>query len=166
MFLSGRKLPQLQDLAVWSLDREGTAAGTVTAAELRSMIDACPALCELDITGILQAGPDVAVLRRLPSTCCCLSVGGAAFGDSAASVIAQVTQLTALTWSFSDNLADGGLQLTGLRQLQSLTLCDSPLDMDDDIEVGLKEGEVITWPLELKAGAQVRAADSCKARVT
>lgn len=120
MFPPGRQLPQLQELALWSLDGECTAAGTVSAAELRSIINACPALCELNIAGIVKAGADVALLLQLPGTCCSLVVGGAAFGDSAAGVISQLTQLTELYWPFTDYLEDGGLQLTALKQLQSL----------------------------------------------
>ena len=92
------------------------------------MISACPGLTSLDIAGALLPGHSSAIstLLQLPPTCRQLSIGGDAFGDSAAPTVAQLTQLTKLEWGGSCSLTDAGLyQLTALQGLQELHLHDN-----------------------------------------
>lgn len=93
MFPPGKQFPQLQLLLSGSCSN---SAGRVTTAELRGIISACPALCALRPTDVLAADTEVSILQQLPSTCRSLTVGGKPFGDDAAGVIAQLTQLTCL----------------------------------------------------------------------
>jgi hypothetical protein len=131
MFPAGRQLPQLQQLvlecsAPWYM-LQYAKEGFITAADLRSIVSACPALRHLDITGVLAAGVDVSALLQLPSTCASLKLGGRGVGDEAAGVVAQLTQLTALEWSKCPALTAVGLQL--LTALQALeTFCMRDLD--------------------------------------
>lgn len=93
----------------------------MTTPDLRSLISACPGLCELDLRGFVASDADLSPLLQLPATCCSLKVGGHAFEDShAAGLIGQLTQLTRLVWTNSPGLTEAGLlSLTALQGLQS-----------------------------------------------
>jgi hypothetical protein len=55
------------------------------------------------------------VLLQLPQTCTSLDVGGAAFSDDAAPLLAQLTQLRELSWTHSPGFTEAGLeQLVGM----------------------------------------------------
>jgi hypothetical protein len=127
MFPAGTQLSRLQHLMVSASDYEH--AGGIRSADLRSAVGACPALHHLSLHGVLAADVDVDVLLELPSTWRSLAVGGAAFGDRAVPVIAQLTQLTSLQWGGSPGLMAAGLvPLTQLRALQ--TCCVPVADLD------------------------------------
>lgn len=122
MFPAGQALPELQELTVCASEMSA-GPGFITAAELRNVISACPVISSLDITCVLQPGADVHALLQLPATCRSLAIGGEAFGESAAVVVAQLTQLTRLSWMESHDLSDAGLdRLTALQALEKLLL--------------------------------------------
>ena len=116
-------MPQLQVLYLGYMFPGANDVPFMTAAELAALISACPALNRLDITGALLPGDSCDALLQLPPACCKLLVGGEAFDDSAAATVAQLTQLTSLSWKGSGMLTDAGLcQLTALRGLHVLFL--------------------------------------------
>lgn len=128
MFSPGR---QLQALTCLELESSGAAyAGIdlgqsvfISAADMKCLVRACSSLQHLAVCNALEDGAAVQELLQLPPCCSSLSVGGEAFHDAAASVVAQLTQLTALTWSESAGLTDLGLErLTTLKDLQELGL--------------------------------------------
>jgi hypothetical protein len=128
MFPADRELPQLQHLVLRWTDRcrwfYGDA-GSITTADLRSMVSACPGLCCLDLGEVVAQDADVSPLLQLPATCCSLKVAGHPFNDSAAGVIGQLTQLTQLVWTDSPGLTDAGLlSLMALQGLQSFLMRD------------------------------------------
>lgn len=95
----------------------------MTAADLHNIVQACPKLNRVRICNVLEPHSDVSPLRQLSPSCQNLEVAGEAFGDAAAGVIAQLTQLTALRWSDAPCFSDTGLRrLTTLIQLQYLAL--------------------------------------------
>lgn len=141
MFPEGKEYPQLQvvKLAVYYCCY-AEMQSLMSTADLGSIIRACPALSSLDISAALQPQADLSPLLQLPPTCCDLTVGGEAFGDNAAPVVAQLTCLTSLSWVGWKGLTDAGLdQLTVLTQLQRLCLaidnsrCCSILDPVPDL---------------------------------
>jgi hypothetical protein len=147
MFPRGRLLPHLTHLSFeakssmdeWAMWNSDDTAGFMTAAELTSMFAACPALVALYLPNALQTG-DLTPLLQLPKSVTLLSVGGAAFVDSAAAVVAQLTQLRNLNWEVSPDLTDAGLQqLTALRGLTRLELFSVPGLSQEVIDVGCTE---------------------------
>lgn len=134
MFPEGKQLPHLHTLSLaehWATHRR---ARSLTAADLSSIIAACPALERSSITCALRPGEQHGLLM-LPARCTHLSIGdigdiddidnidGMAMDDSTVSVVAQLTQLRSLTWQHCPELTDTGLeQLTALRALTSLCL--------------------------------------------
>jgi hypothetical protein len=105
MFPAGRQLPHLEHLAlrwesrcagVYDTPNERQDRGSITTADLRSIISACPGLYCLRVRGVVAADADVSLLLQLPTTCCSLEVAGRAFDECAAGVIGQLTQLTNL----------------------------------------------------------------------
>lgn len=151
MFPSGKQLPQLQQLLIACYNEDDDSVGPVTTAELRGIISACPALCGLDIGCVLTEDVDVSVLLQLPATCRSLKVGGKPFGDNAAGVIAQLTQLTRLEWIYAPGLT--GLQpLTSLSALQALRLYENHNLTDAVVE---KDEDFISDVLEIEAAEQV-----------
>lgn len=159
MFHVGKELPQLQQLPLCCDKKDlATAGGTaITTAELQGIFSACPALRSLGIVGVLAADVDASVLLELPSTCRSLAVGGQAFGDKAAGVIAQLTQLTYLRWENSPGLTTAGLQwMTTLWLLQ--TLCLQGNDRLTVISAAFfyEEYNIKYQQLQLEAGSKVR----------
>jgi hypothetical protein len=149
MFPAGKQLPQLGNFLLASALDDSTG-DCITAADLHSIIKACPAIKWLDITCVLAADADVSVLLQLPPTCCSLEVGGNAFGDEAAGVIAQLTQLTSLDWIKSPGLTGAGLEtLTALQQLQDFEFWGC-----DRLTWG-SEDDVIVDGLRIKADQKV-----------
>jgi hypothetical protein len=155
MLPAGRQLPQLQQLVLrwehhydWSEGR----GGSISTADLCSMISACPGLCSLDLRGVVAGDADVSPLLQLPATCRSLKVGGHPFGDRAAGVIGQLTQLTHLEWSCAPGLTDAGLlSLTALYGLQSFLMCEN-----NNLTVVPKEGGVMYDEFQVTTGYQVR----------
>jgi hypothetical protein len=100
MFPPGRQLQQLTHvtLVLEEWDPDGPDGGFMSGSELRCLIDACPALQFLDMTNTLHEPATVPELLRLPQCCNTLCVGGRAFSDEAAHIVAQLTQLTRLRW--------------------------------------------------------------------
>lgn len=89
-------------------------------------MQACPNLVSLNVQSTVKPG-DISPLLQLPTSCVSLSVGGRAFYDAAAAVVAQLTQLTKLKWLSSPGLTDAGLeQLTALTALRSLHMDGMP----------------------------------------
>lgn len=94
-------------------------------------MQACPNPVSLNIQSTVKPG-DISPLLQLPTSCVSLSVGGRAFDDTAAAVVAQPTHLTELKWFSSPGLTDAGLeQLTALTGLHSVNMDGMP---------GLSEG--------------------------
>jgi hypothetical protein len=94
----------------------------LTADDLQSIASCCPSLRILHIEGLLEPGVSASALLQL-AECRDLSVGGRAFDNRAAGVVAQMTQLTSLTWWCSQGFDSVGLsQLTALTNLQWLVL--------------------------------------------
>jgi hypothetical protein len=63
----------------------------------------------------LFSGADLSGLLELPQSLDSICVGGNAFGDAAAPVLAQLTQLNSLSLGYSPGFTDAGLeQLTNL----------------------------------------------------
>lgn len=92
--------------------------------DLRSIVSCCPSLRELNVHGTVKEGADVSALQ-LPACCKSLSIGGVGFGDSAAPVIVQLSQLTQLTWRHSPDLTFTGLkQVCGLKRLRKLCISE------------------------------------------
>lgn len=117
MFPAGKRFPQLTDLSI-TADRFGD--GCMSWKELARIIAVCPALEVLDIASALHEGANLSALARLPGTLDSLTVGGWAFGDQAAPIVARLTQLSEFAWEFSP-LSDRGVQqLTALPRLQEL----------------------------------------------
>jgi hypothetical protein len=84
MFPAGRVLAQLQSLTLRS-SCEGDMS-CLTAADLRSVISACPNLRRLEVPGTVQTG-GVQALLNLPACCSELKVGGQAFDDFSAALL-------------------------------------------------------------------------------
>jgi hypothetical protein len=120
MFPKGRVLPHLTMLSLEgkSLDPEINTHWFVTAHQLTAAFAACPALRSLHICSTLKPG-DLTPLLQLPQSVTTLCVGGVAFDDAAATVVAQLTHLGSLGWDVSLGLTDVGLQQ--LTALQGLT---------------------------------------------
>lgn len=121
----GRQLTQLTALELSSrlLDVSRSAwCWSLTAADLQSISSSCPCLRALHMQGLVEPGADLSSLLQLRQ-CRDLSVGGRAFGDHAVEVVAQMTQLTSLSWYCSTGFSSVGLnQLTALTNLQQLVL--------------------------------------------
>lgn len=120
--------------------------GCMGAQDLGTVLSTCPALESLDVGGALTSPTAVAPLLQLPTSCASLTVGGQAFDDTAAAVVAQLTQLTSLAWAYAD-LTDAGLeQLTSLTRLSSLLVdcCDLSRQLEESQTFILeaKPGEV------------------------
>lgn len=69
----------------------------------------------------------VAAFTQLMPTLTHLSVGGRAFDNTAARLVAQLTTLQALEWSYSMITSSALRRLTSLTNLDSLEIRDSPL---------------------------------------
>lgn len=125
MFPAGRELPKLQELSIaWVLgdEQQPQIGWCVDTKGLASIVRCCTQLLSLDIDGVVR-DPDVSPLLRLPRCCVELEVGGHAFDDRAAAVIAQLTHLTQLCWANAPQLTDVGLQhLTALQALDSIRM--------------------------------------------
>jgi hypothetical protein len=145
MFPAGKQLPQLQRLLFHCANRERDE-GCITTAELSSLVRACPGLECLSLTCAVAADADISTLLKLPQQCQHLAVGGQAFGDKAAGVVAQMTQLKSLEWAHSP-----GLTYAGLAQLTALHALDGLLTDYNSQCVTLSLG------LSQKAGGQVRS---------
>jgi hypothetical protein len=96
MFPAGRVLAHLQWLALCG------DMGCLTAADMRSVISACPNLRRLEVLGVVETG-GVQALVNLPACCSELKVGGQAFADHNAHCIAKLTQLSDLEWWQSED---------------------------------------------------------------
>lgn len=72
---------------------------------------------------MLAADAGVVPLSYLPQSCSTLVIGGDGVDDESASTIAELTQLTSLSWGRSPGLSDIGAQaLTGLTGLADLAM--------------------------------------------
>lgn len=98
------------------------------SADLDNLICCCPGLRDLNITGVMRPGADVSGLLQLPTSCTTLNIGGAAFTDAAAPVLAQLTHLEYLSWCSSEGLTDAGFEqltaLTGVNRYGNCGLSD------------------------------------------
>lgn len=125
IFPAGRQLPCLQHLDLSSLDNEEEQEFCLNGEDLARIVACCPSLQHLNITNALEPGADVSMLLQLPASCTSLDIGGAAFTDAAAPVLAQLTQLRELAWTDSPGVSDQGIkQLTALRRLDTLLLME------------------------------------------
>lgn len=122
VFPAGRQLPQLREVSIdcfpdWS-------GHCMDGDDLARLISACSNLAALNIRGAMYEDADISPLLQLPQSCSNLIVGGyQAFDNSAACVVAQLTQLTSLEWHNAVFFtALGWEQLTVLRGLQRLAI--------------------------------------------
>jgi len=91
------------------------------ASDITRIASCCPGLIELSLKGVVSVGASMAPLLKLQASLKSLSVAGAAFGDAAAMLVAQMTGLQSLEWCDSAALTDGGLvRLSALRGLTRL----------------------------------------------
>jgi hypothetical protein len=141
-------------------DAEYMEKPCMTAAELASLISCCPALEELRICNALEASADVSPLLLLPPCCTCIQVGGPAFGDAAAGVVCQLSQLQYLTWYSSEGLTDLGVEkltvLTGLQELHMWKNCEL-----SDCIINTDENDEDTLHLEAKKVSQPAVPQPC-----
>lgn len=106
-------------------------ASCLGGRDLGCIVECCPGLQDLALHGVV--GPTVFTwpLQRL-SSLQSLSMAGAAFKDSAAAAVAQISSLQAVQWQDSP-LSVMGLQqltaLTRLTQLRAVALCSRALDL-------------------------------------
>lgn len=110
MFPAGRQMPVLQELRISPRFRAGSDEWCIDSGDIRRISSCCPRLQGLEIMGSVRPGADLSGLLQLPKSCVSLFVGGAAFTDEAASILAQLTQLKHLVWGFSHSLTDAGLE--------------------------------------------------------
>lgn len=98
-----------------------SAQQCLSAADISRVPSCCPGLTELTLKGVVSVGAGLAPLLKLQGSLRRLGVAGAAFGDGAAALIAQLTGLQSLDWTDSASLSDAGLlRLSALRQLTRL----------------------------------------------
>jgi hypothetical protein len=129
MFPAGRRLGQLHTLVLGSV-QYCTSQWRVPLAALARIAASCPAVQTLSLVDVFEEGRQRRLLPLLDLTMLSsLRVGGAAWNDSAAGVVAQLTQLTSLEWvltqgwysnALGDPIKDYQLTRTGLAQLVSL----------------------------------------------
>jgi hypothetical protein len=134
MFPPGSKMQSLQQLTTDTVcaddNRSDDDAWCIHSADIGRIAQACPGSQSLHIANSVEPGADLSPLLQLPGSCTALSVGGAAFTDAAAYMLAQLTQLQRLSWHFSPELTDAGLeQLLGLG-LQRLHVDDCGLSQE------------------------------------
>ena len=100
MFPAGRQLSQLTNIYMQGMhqDADFMDKPCMSGAELANLVSCCPALHKLQICNALEGSADVSTLLQLPPCCTSLMVGGPAFGDAAAGVVCQLSQLHDLTW--------------------------------------------------------------------
>jgi hypothetical protein len=93
------------------------------SADAARIAASCPGLTDLTLKSVISVGASLAPLLKLQGTLQRLSVAGAAFGDAAAALVAQLTGLQSLEWSDCGSLTDTGLvRLSALKGLQRLYL--------------------------------------------
>lgn len=86
-----------------------STCGSATAAELWQLLAACPALEELELSGVVGPDADVSSLpNHLPTSCTRLSIAGAAFRRLAGPdwPVLQLTGLRHLEWRRTGKLSD------------------------------------------------------------
>jgi hypothetical protein len=161
MFPAGRQLPRLQHLVVYSGESRWLDEDWITAAELSGLVGACPALTHLDLIRVLAADADVSALLQLPQQCQYLGVGGPAFGDRAAGVLAQLAQLTALRWARGGITEASDLTYAGLAQLTALHALDRLLIEEQQPSIDCRKPLYVCDEVSLKteAGGQVRSTE-------
>lgn len=126
-----KQLPQLRKL-ILGQDQDDAPLGRayMEGEELTRIFRCLPNLEELGVTCSIRPDCHYTVLTTLldlPRSCSSLDVGGDAFGNGAAAVVAQITELTNIRWSSSNTLTDAGLEcLTALTNLQRLTVQSCP----------------------------------------
>lgn len=155
MFPAGRQLPQLRCLD-FSTNADEWEECCIDAAGLAAIARCCPNLQQLKITGAWGSDADATALLQLPASCTELEVGGPAFTDAAAAVVAQLTHLQRLSLhDAAAGLTDIGLLgLTSLRGLSSLAVCYCkglseevvPKPDDDEYDFG---GSLYLWDDEV-----------------
>jgi hypothetical protein len=126
MLPTGRQLPLLQRLTISpSCDHIGAnwpgGQWCVSDKDIQRIASGCPALQSLDIALAVEPFANLSGLLQLPQSCTALVVGGAAFADSAAATVKQLTQVQNLCWHRSPRFTDAGLeQLVEMRRLDHL----------------------------------------------
>jgi hypothetical protein len=152
MFPAGRLLGQLHTLVLGPPDF-CPLHWCLSLADLALIAASCPALQTLSLVDVFELASEDSLRPLLDLTMLSsLRVGGAAWDDSAAGVVAQLTQLTSLEWVLtqddSSRLSQAGLlQLAALDRLQFFSL-DTAEKLDDKIPMLLDEllGERVCAP--------------------
>jgi hypothetical protein len=122
MFAPGKKLLQLKHVDI-SVRESAYINFCIDADGLAGIVTCYPALERLDIAGVVAPGVDYSVLLQLPASCSKLDVGGPSLTDSAAGVLAQLTDLRDLSLFESSAISNQGLAtLTALQGLTRLNV--------------------------------------------
>jgi len=126
MFPAGRVMPQLQSLAIGAdhnYDNLPEDCCCMADEDLASIFRCCPALHILNIREAMEPNSwlsESPALLQLPQSCVELEVGGLAFDNVAAVWVAQLTQLTSLTWWPAPDLSDKGVEFLTKLPLRKL----------------------------------------------
>jgi hypothetical protein len=117
--------PELARPALQVLRLQGgdgvSAHQCLSAADISRIPSCCLGLTEVTLKGVVSMGASLAPLLKLQGSLRRLGVAGAAFGDGAAALIAQLTGLESLEWTDSASLSDAGmLRLSALQRLTRL----------------------------------------------
>lgn len=157
MFPAGRQMPLLQHLSISphveddTLDEDDCCIDT---ADLSSILACCSGLQWLEIE---RSDADLSVLLQLPEGCNSLLVGGIAFTDNAAPVLAQLTQLDYLCLHNSPEFTDAGLEQLMPLRLGRLYVYDCSLSVEVTSE-GDPGTLDVTWSKEVSAALRRQLA--------
>lgn len=154
MFPAGRRLAQLHTLVLGSA-QQMNSQWVMPPADVARIAASCPALHTVSLVDVLApgGGDSLCALLHLTSVSS-LRVGGTAWDDRAAGVVARLTQLTRLewvhTWEDPNEPPRGGLSRVGLGQLAALQrLQHLSISADGDVESLTKIEEEIGFLPEL-----------------
>lgn len=147
-------MPQLKSLAIGAdhnFDNLPEDCCCVANEDLDSIFSGCTALHTLNIREALEPGSfqiKNPALLRLPKSCVELEVGGLAFDDTAADWMAQLTQLTSLTWWPAPDLSDVGVQCLTKLPLRKLDILFCSGLSDELVGPGQADEEYKTLKLQ------------------
>jgi hypothetical protein len=170
MFPAGRLLRQLHTLVLGSADVDYYCSEwSVPSADLARVAASCSALQTLSLVDVFVPGSQSSLQPLLDLTMLSsLRVGGAAWDDSAAGVVAQLTQLTSLEWVHTHDDPDrcgmsqaGLLRLAALEQLHCLSIraadvLDENARLEDELgslPIELASSDEVCWQVHLLHGA-------------
>ena len=129
--------------------RTSNACTAISFARVSSCVAAWViVLTPVCLPPIALSGADVSGLLQLPDSCTSLLLGGSAFGDAAASVLAQLRQLEYLCVHNASGFSDAGLLQLAETDMDLWQLYVHDAGLSDAIS---KEGEVqLEWSPEVR----------------